>query len=192
MRPMALARLWAVPPDHAVELFLAAARKGIVAMGWDLLCPRCRGAKSHVSRLQDLPKGAHCTSCNVDYERNFNRNVELTFHPESWIRPLPDGEMCLLGPGSARHIKFQGEVAERSAKAFDLSLAPGSYRFRTVEAGAEADCDIGADGVIPKLVARDRGFCLKDRATPMNSRSATRATGRSSSSLKTAIGSKMR
>jgi class 3 adenylate cyclase len=161
MRPMALARLWAVPPDHAVELFLAAARKGIVAMGWDLLCPRCRGAKSHVSRLQDLPKGAHCASCNVDYERNFNRNVELTFHPESWIRPLPDGEMCMLGPGSARHIKFQGEVAERSAKAFDLSLAPGSYRFRTVEAGAEADRDIGADGVIPKLVARDREILLE-------------------------------
>jgi hypothetical protein len=134
IRPLALARLWAVPLDHAVELFLAAARKGILAMGWDLLCPRCRGAKSHVSRLQDLPKGAHCVSCNVDYERNFSRNVELTFHPESWIRPLPDGEMCMLGPGSARHIKFQGEVAAQSAKAFDLSLAPGSYRFRTVEA----------------------------------------------------------
>jgi class 3 adenylate cyclase len=53
-----------------VELFLAAARKGVVAMGWELLCPRCRGAKSRVSRLQDLAKGAHCSSCNIDYERN--------------------------------------------------------------------------------------------------------------------------
>ena len=66
----------------AVELFLAAARKGIVAMGWDLLCPRCRGAKVRVSRLDELPKGAHCSSCNIDYARNFSRNVELTFHPE--------------------------------------------------------------------------------------------------------------
>jgi class 3 adenylate cyclase len=161
IRPMTLATLWAAPPDHAVELFLAAARKGIVAMGWDVLCPRCRGAKSNVSQLQDLPKGAHCSSCNIDYDRNFNRNVELTFHPEPWIRPLPGGEMCMLGPGSARHIKFQGEVAAQSAKAFDLSLAPGSYRFRTVEAGAEADCNIGADGVIPKLVARDRDIVLE-------------------------------
>ena len=56
IRPMALATLWSVPPDHAVELFLAAARNGIVAMGWDLLCPRCRGAKSRVSRLNELPK----------------------------------------------------------------------------------------------------------------------------------------
>ena len=162
IRPVALAKLWSAPPDHAVELFLAAARKGVVAMGWELLCPRCRGAKSRVSRLQDLAKGAHCSSCNIDYERNFSRNVELTFHPASWIRPLPDGEMCLLGQGSARHIKFQGEVAARSAKSFELSLAPGPYRFRTVEAGDEADRDIGADGMIPTLVARGSDILLEE------------------------------
>jgi class 3 adenylate cyclase len=156
IRPLALAKIWSAQPDHAVELFLAAARNGIVAMGWDLLCPRCRGAKSRVSRLHELPKGAHCSSCNIDYERNFSRNVELTFHPEPWVRPLPDGEMCMLGQGTARHIKFQAEVAARSAKSFELSLAPGPYRFRTVEAGAEVDGEIGVDGAIPRLVARGR------------------------------------
>ena len=162
IRPVALAKLWSAPPDHAVELFLAAARKGVVAMGWELLCPRCRGAKSRVSQLQDLAKGAHCSSCNIDYERNFSRNVELTFHPAPWIRPLPDGEMCLLGQGTARHIKFQGEVAARSAKTFDLALAPGPYRFRTVEAGGEADRDIGPDGAIPTLVARGSDILLEE------------------------------
>jgi hypothetical protein len=175
IRPLALATLWSAPSDHAVELFLAAARKGVVAMGWELLCPRCRGAKSRVSRLQDLAKGAHCSSCNIDYERNFSRNVELTFHPEPWIRPLPDGEMCMLGQGSARHIKFQGEVAAQSAKTFDLSLAPGPYRFRTVEAGAEAD------RAAPT-------FCSKRREAETSLRFATRAISRSSSSSRTAIG----
>ncbi len=162
IRPVALATLWSAPSDHAVELFLAAARKGVVAMGWELLCPRCRGAKSRVSRLQDLPKGAHCSSCNIDYERNFSRNVELTFHPAPWIRPPLEGEMCMLGPGSARHVKFQGEVAAQSAKTFDLALAPGPYRFRTVEAGAEADRDVGADGIIPTLVARGDEILLEE------------------------------
>ena len=161
IRPLALAQLWSVPPDHAVELFLAAVRNGIMAMGWDLLCPRCRGAKSRVSRLHELPTGAHCSSCNIDYERNFSRNVELTFHPAPWIRPLPDGELCLLGPGTVRHVKFQAEVAARSAMRFELSLAPGPYRFRTVEAGAQADGDIGADGVIPTLVARGSDILLE-------------------------------
>ena len=162
IRPVALATLWSAPSDHAVELFLAAARKGLVAMGWELLCPRCRGAKSRVSRLQDLPKGAHCSSCNIDYARNFSRNVELTFHPAPWIRPPLDGEMCMLGPGSARHVKFQGEVAAQSARTFDLALAPGPYRFRTVEAGAEADRDIGADGILPTLVARGDEILLEE------------------------------
>src|SRR5271166_5598804 len=129
--------------------------------GMGSVMPRCRGAKSRVSLLHELPKGAHCSSCNIDYERNFSRNVELTFHPEPWIRPLPDGEMCVLGQGSARHVKFQGEVAAWSAKAFDLSLPPGPYRFRTVEAGAEVDGEIGADGVIPTLVARGRDILLE-------------------------------
>ena len=188
IRPMALAKLWSVPPEHAVELFLAAARKGVVAMGWDLLCPRCRGAKSRVSQLHELPKGAHCSSCNIDYERNFSRNVELTFHPEPWIRPLPDGEMCVLGQGAARHIKFQGEVAAGSARSFELVLAPGPYRFRTVEAGAEADGEIGADGLIPTLVARGHDILLESAAIGMNSRFATRATGRSYSSSRIEIG----
>ena len=188
VRPLALAKIWSVPPEHAVELFLAAARNGVVAMGWDLLCPRCRGAKSRVSQLHELPKGAHCSSCNIDYERNFSRNVELTFHPEPWIRPLPDGEMCVLGQGAARHIKFQGEVAAGSARSFELVLARGPYRFRTVEAGAEADGEIGSDGLIPTLLARGHDILLSPGCKEMNSRSATRATGRSCSSSRTAIG----
>jgi class 3 adenylate cyclase len=154
IRPLALARSWGAPPDQVVELFLAAQRRGIVAMGWDLLCSRCRGAKLSVKNLHELPEGAHCSSCNIDYGRDFTRNVELTFHPEPWLRPLPKGELCLLGQGTTPHVKFQGEVAARSTKNFALELAPGPYRFRTIEAGGEADAAVGEDGVIPKVTAR--------------------------------------
>jgi len=41
--------------------------------------------------------------------------------------------MCLLGPGLARHIKFQAEV-RRIGQGLELSLARAPYRFRTVEA----------------------------------------------------------
>ena len=69
--------------------------------------------------------------------------------------------MCLLGPGVARHIKFQAEVTAGSAKSFELSLAPGSYRFRTVEAGAQVDGEVGADSAIPTLVADGRDIRLE-------------------------------
>jgi class 3 adenylate cyclase len=159
IRPLALARLWRTNPDHAVELFLAAQRLGILAMGWELLCPRCRGAKARVQHLHDLPKGAHCSSCNIDYERDFTRNVELTFRPEPWLRPLPEGEFCLLGQGSTPHVKFQAEVAPHASKSFALALRPGPFRFRTVEAGGEADATI-ADGMIPEIAARGSEIAL--------------------------------
>jgi len=100
-----------------------------------------------------LPQGAHCSSCNIDYGRNFTRNVELTFHPEPWLRPLPEGELCLLGQSTTPHVKFQAEVAARSCKRFALTPPPGPYRFRTIEAGAAADAEIGSDGIIPEITA---------------------------------------
>jgi len=160
IRPLALARRWQAPPADTVELFLAAQHRGLLAMGWDLLCPRCRGAKSRVERLHELPRGAHCSSCNIDYGRDFTRNVELTFHPEPWFRPLPEGELCMLGQGSTPHVKLQAEVAAHASKNFALTLAPGPYRFRTVEAGGEAEADIGADGVIPQVTAHGSDIIL--------------------------------
>jgi class 3 adenylate cyclase/carbon monoxide dehydrogenase subunit G len=153
IRPLALAVLWKAPSKDTVELFLLAQRLGILSMGWDLLCPRCRGAKSHVEQLHDLPHGAHCESCNIDYGRDFTRNVELTFHPPGWLRDLPEGEFCLLGQGSTPHVKFQAEVGANASKTFALTLPPGPYRFRTVEVGDQADTYIGPDGIIPELAA---------------------------------------
>ena len=161
VRPLALARSWNVPADDVVELFLAAQRRGIVAMSWDLLCSRCRGAKLSVKNLHELPEGAHCSSCNIDYGRDFTRNVELTFHPEPWLRPLPKGELCLLGQGSTPHVKFQGEVPARATKNFPLHVAPGPYRFRTIEVGGEADVAIAEDGVIPEATARGDEMILR-------------------------------
>jgi hypothetical protein len=90
-----------------------------------LLCPRCRGAKARVEHLHELPQAAHCSSCNIDYGRDFTRNVELTFHPEPWLRPLPEGELCLLGQGTTLHVKFQAEVAAHTRKSFAMALRPG-------------------------------------------------------------------
>ena len=109
----------------------------------------------------ELPQGAHCSSCNIDYKRDFTRNVELTFRPEPWFRPLPEGELCMLGQASTPHVKLQAEVAAHASKSFALTLPPGAYRFRTVEAGGEADADIGAGGIIPQVTASGTDILLE-------------------------------
>jgi class 3 adenylate cyclase len=166
LRPLALARFWNAQEDAAIELFLAAQKRGLLAMGWDLLCPRCRGAKARVANLHELPKGAHCSSCNIDYGRDFTRNVELTFHPAPWVRALPPGELCSLGPSTTPHVKVQAEIAAHSSAAVPISLAPGPYRFRTVEAGPFADAEVAADERVPEVEARDSSILLGGPGRP--------------------------
>ena len=120
IRPLALARTWDAAPRPVIELCLGAVKTGLLTLRWNLLCPRCRGAKATAATLDRLPSGAHCPSCNIDYGRDFTRNVELTFQPAPAIRPLTEGEYCLAGPMTTPHVHVQqtlepGEVRSLSS-----------------------------------------------------------------------------
>jgi len=142
MRPLALSRRWQRPLDVVVRGLLAGHAAGAVTLQWDVLCPRCRGAKAAAGNLYDLPQGVHCSSCNIDYERDFINNVELTFKPATWLRPLPEGSFCMLGPATTPHVRVQAKVAPRDHVTVAGSLSPGRYRARTAESGPQQDVDI--------------------------------------------------
>ena len=155
IRPLALARAFGLREDRAVTLCLEAHRAGLLAMGWDLLCPRCRGAKLRVETLYGLPQGTHCSSCNIDYDRDFARNVELTFRPERWLRELPEGEFCLQGAGMTPHVLIQRRVAAGETIDVTVDLPPGDYRVRTVERGEELEVTLDDDegAAWPEVIA---------------------------------------
>ena len=146
LRPLALARHWGKPPRHMVEVCLAAVKHGLLAMNWDILCPRCRGAKAAVTSLDRLPHGVHCPSCNVPYDADFSRNVELTFHPAESIRAVPPGGFCLSGPGLTPHITIQQTLAPGERRQIAMALPKGAWRLRTLEPGAWTDTDGPASG----------------------------------------------
>ena len=154
LRPLALARRWRVPGREVVELCLEATRQGLLSLRWDLLCPRCRVAKAVVGSLDKLPSGAHCGTCNIDYDRNFSQNVELSFQPVPAIRPVEMGEYCLFGPMSTPHIHLHLTLEPGEARAEPVALAPGRYRLRTLEPGPEREVD-WAGGGFPEVVAED-------------------------------------
>jgi len=155
IRPLKLARLWAVPELQTIELCLEAARAGVLELRWDLLCPRCRIAKGVVGSLDQLPTGAHCGTCNIDYDRDFSRNVELSFRPAPAVRSLAVGEYCLFGPMSTPHIRVHVTLEPGSARQLTADLAPGPYRLRTLEPGPECDIDWTGGG-FPEVVAGDQ------------------------------------
>jgi hypothetical protein len=144
IRPLELARRWDVLPREAVEVCLEATRAGLLNLRWDILCPRCRVAKSISAGLDEMPTGAHCGTCNIDYGRDFSRNVELSFQPAAAIRPISFGEYCMFGPGSMPHVVAQIAVPAGTARELDAVFAAAPYRLRTLEAGPE--CDIEHDG----------------------------------------------
>jgi class 3 adenylate cyclase len=164
MRPRVLARQWQAEPRAVIETCLAAAREGLLTLRWDLLCPRCRGAKAVAKSLDELPRGAHCPSCNIPFDRDFSRNVEVTFEPAVDIRPPGAGTFCLASPVAAGHIKVQRRLAAGAAAAIEADLADGDYRARTVEPGGAGDFAV-AHGAVPEvaLTGGDPAFGSESR-----------------------------
>jgi class 3 adenylate cyclase len=155
MRPLKLARDWAAEPRYVIELFLEAARVGLLRLSWDLLCPRCRGAKSSVASLDQLPKAAHCSSCNIAYDADFARNVELSFQPAPAVRALTIGEYCLNGPYATPHVVVQQVLAAGEARTVAADLPAGPYRLRTLEPGGAVDIDHAAETGFPEIIVDD-------------------------------------
>jgi len=142
VRPLRLARDWDVPAQKLIELCLESSRAGLLSLRWDLLCPRCRIGKAAVEALDELPQGAHCDTCNISYDRDFSRNVEVAFAPAPQVRSIEAGEYCLFGPMSTPHIWLQLTLADGARHVVDAELPSGPYRARTLEAGPEVDFEI--------------------------------------------------
>lgn len=165
MRPRTLARRWRVAPRLAIETCLAAVREGLLTLRWDLVCPQCRGAKLTATSLDQLPQGAHCPSCNIDYERDFTRNVEVTFEPAAAVRELGGGSYCLANPLLSEHIKVQQRLAPGERAEIAATLPDGAYRARTVEPGGSAEFTI-LGGRTPEIALGEADPLLGESGEP--------------------------
>ena len=176
IRPLRLAREWQVDEREAIEVCLQAARSGLLDLRWDLLCPRCRVAKDTVVALDQLPGGAHCGTCNIDYDRDFSRNVELSFTPSPAVRTLSTGEYCLFGPMSTPHIWLHLTLAPGETRTVEVDLPAGAYRLRTLEPGPESEVD-GTGGGFPEVILEADKIATGAPAAPGHA-TLTNRTGR--------------
>jgi class 3 adenylate cyclase len=133
LRPYALADYWAVARREVLEMSLVATRVGLLDFQWDLLCPLCRVAKDSVSNLGQVDCQVHCDTCNIDYQANFDRSVELTFRPNPAIRLIDDYiEFCTSGPQATPHIMAQQLLPPGADRTVPLQLEQGRYRLRAL------------------------------------------------------------
>ncbi|MCP4424381.1 MAG: adenylate/guanylate cyclase domain-containing protein, partial [Chloroflexi bacterium] len=133
LRPYLLADLWETPRRDVLELFLLSTRAGLLDFQWEILCPLCRGAEDRVyDSLSDVTSAAHCLTCNIDFDVNFDRSVELTFIPNPAIRAVNAHDFCVAGPQTTPHIAAQQLLPPREQRLIAPILETGRYRLRAL------------------------------------------------------------
>jgi class 3 adenylate cyclase len=131
MRPYALADGWSLPRRAVLEAFLRGTRAGMFDMYWDLLCPECRGVTEDHARLGDVRATSHCNTCQIDFNVNFDHNVEVIFRPNPSVRAVDAAlEFCVGSPQSQPHIVFSLTVPPREELPFSTMLNKGKYFLR--------------------------------------------------------------
>ncbi|MBE0669180.1 MAG: hypothetical protein IH588_01210 [Anaerolineales bacterium] len=134
MRPYALADGWGLPRRIVLEAFLRATRVGMLDMYWDLLCPECRGVAEDHQHLGELSGTAHCNTCRIDFNANFDHNVEVIFRPNPSIRAVDASvEFCVGSPQRQPHIIFSLIVPPREELPLTTMLNMGRYTLRVAD-----------------------------------------------------------
>ncbi len=146
IRPYRLAAIWKEKKKEVLEFFLRGTREGFFDMNWDVLCPSCRGAKATSNSLLHMNTKAHCPSCNIDYEADFDKSVELTFTPNPTVRQVFGGIYCASGPGSSPHIKLQIRVQSNESQEVEYRLLPGIYKIYSLQTKGVLDLNVNSTG----------------------------------------------
>ena len=65
IRPLELAQKFGVSEDAMIDAALHAARGGLLALVWDVICPSCRIPSTVVDSLQQIEEHSSCKACNL-------------------------------------------------------------------------------------------------------------------------------
>lgn len=138
LRPYALASHLGTTRSKTLQFCCRAANAGFLEISWDLICPSCGGAKERNSDWAELGSEAHCEMCNIRYDKDLEKNVELSFRPKPSVRNFDDQEYCLQSPSHQLQILAQVNIEPDSTYRLPLSLQPGHYRLRSIGREGEA------------------------------------------------------
>lgn len=129
MRPYAVADAVGVERHTMLALMLALTRAGLLDLSWDVVCPACKGPRGRFDLLEGLQGAVHCEMCNVTYDSNFDRNVEVTFSAAPLGRGIDVPTFCALGPHENRQSLAQTLLAPGARATLAVDLLPGAYAF---------------------------------------------------------------
>jgi class 3 adenylate cyclase len=168
IRPFTVARKWDADRWDVLKLFLHATRAGLLNLSWEVLCPNCRTAPpGRITSLAQLASAAHCDVCNIKFDAEFDKSVELKFSVHPTVRPCFEQIFCLIGPGAKPHIASQIFLEPGQRREWNLPAVKHSFRLNSPqvrESAAFWSVESALSGFDAEIVCAPEKFAL--RITP--------------------------
>jgi adenylate cyclase len=159
IRPLAIARQWNADPWEVLSLFLHATRSGLLDFRWEILCPNCRSSRQPpVKSLSGLARTSHCEVCQIEFDAQFDRSVELKFAVNPSVRRRDDQTFCLAGPGGKPHVLSQTWLEPGEERLWKLPTLTRPVRLRSPQVRGSVTIDPGELG-------EDRPTLIRTSAT---------------------------
>jgi class 3 adenylate cyclase len=134
IRPFTVARQWQADRWEVLKLFLHATRAGLLHLRWEVLCPNCRSTRlPRTASLAELAQTAHCDVCNIRFDAEFDKSVELKFSVHPAVRPCDEQTFCLVGPGARPHIAAQIHLEPGEQREWNLPFTTRELAVRSVQ-----------------------------------------------------------
>src|ERR1700756_5061344 len=86
--PLAFARDRGVAEPESIDLFLHAARAGLVDLHWDILCPHSGLVLESFGKLRALRSHFVCGLCDIDGQTQLDDFIEVSFSVSPQVRRL--------------------------------------------------------------------------------------------------------
>ncbi len=144
IRPFAIAKKWQVDPWSVLALFLHATRCGLLDFRWEILCPNCRSSRSQlVGSLSGVSRTSHCDVCQIEFDAEFDKSVELKFAVNEAIRPRDEQTFCLAGPSGKPHVLSQIWLEAGQERNWKLPALTRPLRLRSPQVKGSVTLDPG-------------------------------------------------
>ncbi|MDX2010018.1 MAG: DUF5939 domain-containing protein [Myxococcaceae bacterium] len=89
LNPVSFAQAHGRAAHDVLDVFLHAARHGVLELRFNLVCPGCGAVEYQVGRMDAVPsKDWHCIVCDRDVVADLDDRVEVSFTPEVGVRAL--------------------------------------------------------------------------------------------------------
>ena len=151
IRPLELAEKFGVGEESMIDACLHSAKLGTLSMVWDVICPSCRIPSTIVDSMAKIEEHGACKVCNLGFQVDFSRSIELAFRASSEVRDVETRTYCIGGPAHFPHVAAQVRLGPGERFALPLSLATGFYLLRSPQLPRTHELRVTASGGVRRI-----------------------------------------